>query len=163
MLPQCKIALRYFFSTFFYLFQHLTSFSVIKCILQKIVTIQFYSFYFFTYNCEICFIRGPPVLFERKKSNRTEENTLDNNDDYSYRIESKNGTERYYVSFVNTNKELTETEVPQDTFLALQEGSSVSLQRKSQIHCWATANSLPMCFQWLLKLQRVKSQTMFSE
>ena len=60
---------------------------------------------------------------------------MDNNDDYSYRIESKNGTERYYVSFVNTNKELTETEVPQDTFLALQEGSSVSLQRKSQIHC----------------------------
>ncbi len=46
---------------------------------------------------------------------------MDNNDDYSYRIESKNGTERYYVSFVNTNKELTETEVPQDTFLALQE------------------------------------------
>ena len=43
---------------------------------------------------------------------------MDNNDDYSYRIESKNGTERYYVSFVNTNKELTETEVPQDTFLA---------------------------------------------
>lgn len=46
---------------------------------------------------------------------------MDNNDDYSYRIESKNVTERYYVSFVNTNKELTETEVPQDTFLALQE------------------------------------------
>ena len=85
-----------FFSTFFYLFQHLTSFSVIKCILQKIVTIQFYSFYFFAQNCEICFIRGPPVLFERKKSNRTEENTLDNNDDYSYRIESKNGTEMDY-------------------------------------------------------------------
>ena len=32
---------------------------------------------------------------------------MDNNDDYSYRIESKNGTERYYVSFVNTNKEWT--------------------------------------------------------
>ncbi len=46
---------------------------------------------------------------------------MDNNDDYSYRIESKNETERYYVSFVNTNNELTETEVPQDTFLALQE------------------------------------------
>ena len=42
---------------------------------------------------------------------------MDNNDDYSYRIESKNGTGRYYVSFVNTNKELTETEVPH-TFLA---------------------------------------------
>ena len=36
-------------------------------------------------------------------------------------LKVKMGTERYYVSFVNTNKELTETEVPQDTFLALQE------------------------------------------
>lgn len=44
-----------------------------------------------------------------------------NKDDYLYRIENKNGTERYYVSFVNTNKEFIETEVPQDTFLALQE------------------------------------------
>lgn len=26
----------------------------------------------FAYNSEICFIRGPPVLFEHKKSNRTE-------------------------------------------------------------------------------------------
>ena len=104
--------------------------------LQKFVIIQFYSFYFFIYNCEICFIRGPPVLFERKKSNRTEENTLDNNDDYSYRIESKNGTERYYVSFVNTNKELTETEVPQDTFLALQEFSRKreSISRSDRRH-----------------------------
>ena len=46
---------------------------------------------------------------------------MDNNDVYSYKIERENEKERYYVSFVNTNKELKETEVPQDTFLALQE------------------------------------------
>lgn len=27
--------------------------------------------YFFAFNCEICLIRGPPVLFERIKSNKT--------------------------------------------------------------------------------------------
>lgn len=58
-----------FFSTFFYLFRHYSIFFVPKCILQETLG----SFYFFAHNCEICFIRGPPVLFERKKSNRTEE------------------------------------------------------------------------------------------
>lgn len=113
-------ALRYFFRLF-YLFRQISVFFVTKPIIKNFLKTLTHRFYFFAHNCEICFIREPPVLFERKKSNRTEENTLDNNDDYSYRIESKNGIERYYVSFVNTNKELTETEVPQDTFLALQE------------------------------------------
>lgn len=92
--------------------------------------------YFFAQNCEICMIRAPPVLFERKNSNRTEENTLDNNDVYSYRIESKNETERYYVSFINANNELTETEVPKDTFLALQEFNRKreSLSRSDRRH-----------------------------
>lgn len=29
--------------------------------------------YFFAQNCEFCLIRGPPVLFEHKKSNKTQE------------------------------------------------------------------------------------------
>ena len=29
--------------------------------------------YFFAQNCKICLIRGPPVLFEHKKSNKTQE------------------------------------------------------------------------------------------
>lgn len=33
--------------------------------------------YFFAHNCEICFIRGPPVLFEHKKSNRTGGNIIE--------------------------------------------------------------------------------------
>lgn len=31
----------------------------------------FGCFIFFDHNCEICFIRGPPVLFEHKKLDRT--------------------------------------------------------------------------------------------
>lgn len=61
---------------------------------------------------------------------------MDNNDVYSYKIERENEKERYYVSFVNTNKELKETEVPQDTFLALQEFSRKreSISRSDRRH-----------------------------
>ncbi len=50
---------------------------------------------------------------------------MDRNDNYIYRIENVNGIERYYVSYVDTNNGLEETEVTQATFLALQEFSRI--------------------------------------
>lgn len=50
---------------------------------------------------------------------------MDINDNYIYRIENVNGIERYYVSFVDANNVLAETEVTQAAFLALQEFSRI--------------------------------------
>ncbi len=61
---------------------------------------------------------------------------MNNNDVYLYRIETINNKERYYVSFININNELTETEVSQDTFLVLQEFNrkQESLSRSDRRH-----------------------------
>lgn len=50
---------------------------------------------------------------------------MDINDNYIYRIENVNEIERYYVSFVDANNVLAETEVTQAAFLALQEFSRI--------------------------------------
>ncbi len=42
-------------------------------------------------------------------------------DDYSYKIVYENNRKRYFVSFKNANKEVTETEVSYQTFIALHD------------------------------------------
>lgn len=46
---------------------------------------------------------------------------MNENDVYSYRIETENERERYYVSFLNVKNEVVETEVSYDTFLSLHD------------------------------------------
>jgi len=43
--------------------------------------------YFFTLNCEFCLIRGPPVLFERKKSKKNRRGNMS-----IFYVENENGT-----------------------------------------------------------------------
>ncbi len=81
--------------------------------------------YFFALKCRFYLIRGPPVVIKQIKSITKEENTLDRNENYIYKIENVNGIERYYVSFIDANNVLVETEVTQTAFLALREFSRI--------------------------------------
>lgn len=58
-----------FFSTIFYSFRYLFTLEEAYIFFKAFRFIR--MLYFFAHNCEICFIRGPPVQFEHKKSDRT--------------------------------------------------------------------------------------------
>lgn len=77
-----------FFSTFFYQNRLIfTSFANGYLTLYKIRVIPFAKLYFFTLNCEFCLIRGPPVLFERKKSKKNRRDNMS-----IFYVENENGT-----------------------------------------------------------------------
>lgn len=58
-----------FFSTIFYSFRYL--FTLEEAYFFKAFRFIRMLYFFFDHNCEICFIRGSPVLFEHKKLDRT--------------------------------------------------------------------------------------------
>ena len=80
-------------------------------------SLEFQVCYFFARNCKICLIRGPPVLIERKKSNKNGGKNLNINDVYSLKhIKLEDGSLCFFVSFTDGKGDLIETEISEEIY-----------------------------------------------
>ena len=80
-------------------------------------SLEFQVCYFFAQNCDFCLIRGPPVLFERKKSNKNGGKNLNINDVYSLKhIKLEDGSLCFFVSFTDGKGDLIETEISEEIY-----------------------------------------------